>query len=123
MTFVVFWYVSYKTAFHRTRVIEHKTGLSTNDSTTKFCTSFLVVNAVYRLPSSVLLVLCEIQVGRRLEVGAAPRSELLFGLLSVREQDTCDCEQVKWWECLDMARVGNRDLESSLVCSELNTWI
>ena len=54
--------------------------LSTNDNTTKFCTTLLVVQAVLRLPLSVLLVFCEPQLGRRLEVGTAPRSELLFEL-------------------------------------------
>ena len=79
--------------------------LSINDKATKFCTSFLVVHAVLRLPLSVLLVFCEPQVGPRWEVGTAPRSELLFELLLVREQDTTDHDQDKWLECLDMARV------------------
>ena len=47
-----------------------------------------------RLPLSVLLVFCERQVGRRLEVGTAPRSELLFEELLVCEQDTSDRDQV-----------------------------
>ena len=63
-----------------------------------FCTSFLVVHAVLRLPLSVLLVLCEPQLGRRLEVGTAPRSELLCELLLVHEQDTSDRDQDKWFE-------------------------
>ena len=57
--------------------------------------SFLVVHAVVRLPMSVLLVFCEPQLGRRLEVGTAQRSELLFELWLVREQDTSDRDQVK----------------------------
>ena len=52
-------------------------------------------------PSSALLsllctlccVFCELQVGRRLEVGTAPRSELLFELLLVREPDKNDGDQ------------------------------
>ena len=81
------WNVVYKTALHRTRVTEYETVLSINDNATKFCTSFPVVHAVLRLPLSVLLVSCEPQLGRRLEVGTAPRSELLFELLLVREED------------------------------------
>ena len=77
--------------------------LSINDNTTKFCTSFPVVHAVLRLPLSVLLVFCEPQLGRRLEVGTAPRSELLFELLLVRDQDTSDRDKVRWFERLDMA--------------------
>ena len=72
--------------------------LSINDSTTKLCTSFLVVRAVLRLPLSVLLVCCEPQLGRRLETGTALRSELLCELLLVREQDTSDRDQVKWFD-------------------------
>ena len=79
--------------------------LSINDDTTKFRTSFLVVDAVLRLPLSVLLVSCEPQRRRRLEVGTTSRSKLLFELPLVREEDENDHDQVKWFECVDMARV------------------
>ena len=96
------WNVAYQTALHCTRESDYKL---CRDNTTKFCTSFLVVHAVLRLPFSVLLASCEPQPGRRLEVGTAPWSELLFEVLLVREQDTSDRDQVKWFECLDMTRV------------------
>ena len=77
--------VASQTGLHRTRATERKTVLSVNDTTTKFCTSFPVVHAVLRLHMSLLLVFCELPLGPRLEDGSAPRSELLFELLLVRE--------------------------------------
>ena len=44
-------------------------------------------------------VVDEPQPGRRLEAGTAPTSDLLFELLLVREQDTSDRDQDKWFEC------------------------
>ena len=58
---------------------------------------FRVVHAVLRLPLSVLLVCCEYQPGRRLEVGTAPRSVLLFELLLVRVQDTNETVNSQSW--------------------------
>ena len=59
---------------------------------------FPVVHTVLHLSLSVLLVLCERQHGPRLEVGTAPRIDLLFELLFVREQGTKDRDHSKWFE-------------------------
>ena len=89
------WNVAYQTALHCARVSDNKTVLSTNDNTTKFCTSYFVVRAVLRLPLAAFLVFCGTQLGRRLDVGIAPRSDLLFELLLVRGQDMIDSDQVE----------------------------
>ena len=77
--------------------------------------SFLVY-AVWRFPLPVLLVFCELQFGRRLEVGTAPRSELRFELLLVRGHER------PRWSCggLNASRGQSREtliLWASWFCS------